>query len=158
MTRLTAILLLVAVPTMTRPVALPSVKWTAMAPSAGAAIGGVVMVQLRGVISPGGWIYSSNQKPGGPFATQVIVASGQPFRLAGRIASSAPKAKFDSTLKLPVETLEQEAVFLVPVKIDAGAGVGRRTVRIEVRYEVCDERVCLPAHAETVTATVVVIR
>ncbi len=106
-------------------------------------------IDLVARISDGWHVYSIAQ-PAPPIATRIELAPGQPYTLAGDIGGPAPSVVFDESAGMTVETYEGEAAFTLPIKVDAKAAPGRVPVRVQMRYQSCDGKICLPPKTLTV--------
>jgi thiol:disulfide interchange protein DsbD len=116
------------------------VEWKLSAP-AKATAGATVSAALEAAIAPGWHLYSLKEMDGGPIPTRVTVVEGQAFRLAGAIEAPPPATKQDETFGMEVESYEGSVEFRIPVRADAA---GRQTLKVAVRYQVCDDKLCLP--------------
>lgn len=121
------------------------VQWSVSTPAAKSAVkpGGRLAVTVTAAIAPGWHLYSLKRLEGGPVATAIALPEGQPFRLAGAIDASAPLAKYDETFEMDVESYEGSAEFVLPVEVARGAN-GGVTLQVNARFQVCDDRQCLP--------------
>lgn len=109
--------------------------------------GGAFSAKLKAAIEPGWHLYALDQPAGGPFATTIKVAEGLPFDIVGEIRSPKPQISADKNFIVdgkPLETKFFEAVaeFLIPVI--AKANGDSADLRIDVRYQLCNDTVCLP--------------
>ncbi len=105
----------------------------------------------------GGWhLYSLDQPKGGPIATTVKVSEGAPFELAGEVSTPEPITEFDPNFKLETSFFVDSAEFAVPLRaLEASSG---ENVGIDIRYQLCNDRLCLPPKTMRITldgATVV---
>lgn len=106
-------------------------------------------IDLVARISDGWHVYSITQ-PAPPIATRVELAPGQPYTLEGDIGGPAPSVAFDESAGMTVETYEGEAAFTLPIRVAAKAAPGRVPVRVQMRYQSCDGKICLPPKTLTV--------
>jgi thiol:disulfide interchange protein len=91
----------------------------------------------------GGWkMYSITQGAGGPIPTRITAAEG-PFTL-GRISGTRPTIKLDPNFGINTETYSGSAWFNVPFTVNADAPQGESSLKINVRYQVCNDTVCMP--------------
>lgn len=97
-----------------------------------------------------GWhLYALEQPEGGPIATTVKVAEGSPFRLRGDVTTPAPITEYDPNFQIDTSYFKDSARFDVPLKASADAtGSG---LAIDVRYQLCNDRLCLPPKTVRVT-------
>jgi thiol:disulfide interchange protein DsbD len=121
------------------------VHWSASGPASPVAHGQKFTARVSARIDPGWHIYSITQAPGGPVATEINLARKQAFNLAGPIIGPLPRSAYDSNFQLQTEFYEQTASFKVPLTAAANAPAGPTAVAIDVRFQVCNERQCLPA-------------
>lgn len=104
--------------------------------------GGVFEVTLVARIAEGWHLYSITQPPP-PVATTVQLAPSQPYELAGEIEGPAPVLTEDPHSGETVEFYDGEAVFAIPVKAGANAPAGKAPVRVQFRYQACNDSICL---------------
>ena len=96
----------------------------------------------------GNWhLYAVEQPEGGPFPTKIILPEESLFKIEGKINSSKPITKPDANFLVdekPLETkfFEKEAAFNLPLTATGETNVSDLTVN--VRFQVCDDRLCLP--------------
>ena len=91
----------------------------------------------------GNWYLYAVEQPGpGPFPTKISVAENLPFNLDGKIKSSEPKTKYDPNFEIDTKTYSTSAEFDLP--LTATAETNGDSLAINVRYQVCDDKVCLP--------------
>jgi thiol:disulfide interchange protein DsbD len=114
------------------------VKWSGHM----AALGGHTQAVLTAQISPGWHVYSITQPPGGPNAASISVPAGQGFYVQGPITGTQPKSAFDPNFQMNTEFYEGSATLNVPLASDAS--VNSQNVRINVRFQTCNDRLCLP--------------
>ena len=131
------------------------VHWTAAPVRIVIKDGTVANVRIDGTIQTGWHIYSITQPAGGPYATRISVPDGQPFAAAGTPKPLlAPHVAFDEAFKMNVQLHEKAASFDVPVRFTGpGSSVGD-SVRVNVRYQVCNASLCLPPQTARLAAPV----
>jgi thiol:disulfide interchange protein DsbD len=99
----------------------------------------------------GGWyIYSLTQGGGGPNPTRVSLDGG-PFKI-GSVGGPAPKVKFDENFQMNTETYSGSATFNVPFTVAADAAEGAQNLTVNVRFQACNDTVCLPPKTLKVSA------
>lgn len=96
-----------------------------------------------------GWhMYSLTQPPGGPVPLAFDVRA--PFRVAGRVTAPAPHIRFDREFGIAIEQYDDSATFVLPLSAPAST---RAPLHVMVRYQACDDRVCLaPTTVDVATA------
>lgn len=98
----------------------------------------------------GEWhLYAVEQPEGGPFPTKITVAENLPFQLDGKTVSPNPVTKFDPNFNIDTKFFAKEAEFNLPLKATAEAKGD--DLAINVKYQVCDDTLCLPPKTVKVT-------
>lgn len=126
-------------------------KWTlSLSPKEGRlAAGASVEAVLSAEIAPGWHLYAPEQPQGGPVPTTIGVAEGSPFEISGKIVSPAPIKEFDPNFKIETKFFKDRASFSVPLR--AGADSPVAAVALTVRFQLCNETLCLPPKTVKVT-------
>ncbi len=108
-----------------------------------------ITAKLKAVIEGNWHLYAVEQPAGGPFSTKITIAENKPFELYGKTASPAPITKFDSNFNLDTKYFAEKAEFDLPIKV--GEDVNGDDLAVNVKYQVCDDSVCLPPKTVTVS-------
>ncbi len=105
----------------------------------------------------GDWhLYSVlNDPDAGPFPTEFS-ANSPNFVVAGDVTETEADIEFDPNFEAELGWHSSFAQFNVPVAIKTELS-GEQTLDIEVFYQVCDDRVCLPPKSKSIIAAVEVI-
>jgi hypothetical protein len=106
--------------------------------------GDAFTLRLVAEIQPGWHVYSIDQSSGGPIATEISLAGGQPFEPAASVEGPKPLSIFDSNFDMRVAFYAGKAAFRVPVKTEADAPAGKWSLLLEARYQCCNDKLCLP--------------
>ncbi|MBM3740565.1 MAG: hypothetical protein FJW39_32860 [Acidobacteria bacterium] len=107
--------------------------------------GATIRVVLNAEIREGWHLYSLKKMPsGGPIPTRITIPEGQAFKLdeSKSITAPEPESVDDPVFGMEVEYFSGKAVFELPVKVDAGAN-GESSLKIAVRYQACNDKICL---------------
>lgn len=121
------------------------VKWSATCRPQSVKAGQNLTASLQAKIEDGWHVYSITQPPGGPTATEVSVPNGQPFKQVGNVTQPKPESAYDPNFSMNTEFYEDQVSFSVPLAVDASAKTGEMKGTIDVRFQACNERFCLPA-------------
>lgn len=100
--------------------------------------------QVKAQIEAGWQLYSLEEIPNGPRPTRISLLEEQAFAFAGEIGQPVPISKFDENFGVETQFYEQAVTFSVPLKIAATAKSGRTKLRLQVRYQTCNNTLCLP--------------
>ena len=119
--------------------------------------GGQFEVVLTATIDEGWHLYSTSQAPGGPIPTRITVPPGQPFTLAAAPAGPEPKREHDPNFGMETEFYEASAAFSLPIQAASTAPGGRQRVEVHVRFQTCNDRLCLPPRTDKLAVEVMVV-
>jgi thiol:disulfide interchange protein len=101
-----------------------------------------IKAKLKATIEGDWHLYATDQPEGGPFPTKITVPNGLPFQIEGKVASPAPIIEFDPNFGIDTKYFAKSAEFNVPLKTNAEAKGD--DLAINVRYQVCNDSLCLP--------------
>jgi thiol:disulfide interchange protein len=116
--------------------------------------GSVFTALVTATIADGWHLYSMDEMEGGPTPTWIIVPDGQPFTLKGKVREPQPTVEFDPNFNLETRYFENSVSFEMSIKAAATVPPGTDTVRIDVRYQTCNDRTCLPPKVVTLSVPV----
>jgi DsbC/DsbD-like thiol-disulfide interchange protein len=131
------------------------IQWTLTAKAMNLPLrqGSVVQAILRAKILPGWHLYATEQQPGGPTATRINLSPSQPFRLDGAIESEMPPAiTNDPNFNLETRYFEGDASFRIPIKATSRVSAAQEKLTVDVLFQTCNDRMCLPATVVHVSA------
>jgi len=98
----------------------------------------------------GDWhLYAVEQPEGGPFPTKITIAENSPFTIDGKPSSPASITKFDPNFNIDTKFFAKSAEFNLNIKSNADAKAD--DLAFNVKYQVCDDKVCLPPRTVKVT-------
>ncbi len=104
----------------------------------------------------GGWkMYSISQGAGGPIPTRISIGEGV-FKLAG-VSGPRPHVAMDPNFGINTESYTGGATFNVGFAVAANAPEGPQPLSVSVRYQVCNDTVCLPPKSVKLDAIVTVL-
>jgi len=152
---LTRHLLLVLVAGAALHAAQDPVQWSLTPEKTTVAPGGTVLARLTASLEPGWHLYSPTTPKGGPIPTSLGLADS-PSVASVRIYEPKPERRFDPNFQLDTETYEKEAVFLLAIELKKDAPAGTLDLSAQVRYQSCNDKLCLPPKRKTAAATITV--
>lgn len=106
--------------------------------------GGVVLT-VQATVQDSWYIYSMEQPENGPFPLRFRTPAGSGMSV-GRVTAPAPRVSYDQGFRMRVGKYYGKPVFSVPVTLTATASA----VSLEVRYQACNDNICLPPRTKTV--------
>lgn len=127
------------------------VSWTIESDSKGKTIKSDenVEINLKASIEPNWHLYDLTQPGKGPFPTKITVPEGANYSIEGEPKSTGAIEKFDPNFKINTRFFAESATFSVPLK--SSSEIKGDDLAINVRYQVCDDKVCLPPKTVKVT-------
>lgn len=112
-------------------------------------------VTVRAEIEGNWHLYSAlNDPDAGPYPTTFSSAAGH-LMLAGDISETEPQIVLDPNFNAELGWHSGEAFFTIPVVFDTVAR-GRKTVSLDILYQVCDDRSCLPPKTKQASGEITV--
>jgi thiol:disulfide interchange protein len=129
---------------------LDPAKWSLDLEPAAIPAGARILARLKATIEPGWHVYSLTTPAAKPTSIRLTDnAIIEKFR----VFQPKPKRAFDPNFNLDSETFEAEAIFLIEARTKKDAATGPSQITAEVRYQMCNDRLCLPPRTRTASAT-----
>lgn len=114
-----------------------------------------VSLALTGDIDPGWHLYAFPQPPGSPvIPTEVTVPDGQALSLSGDIKPPKAASQMDPTVGAQTDFYRDSVTFDLPLKVGKKPRAGKQSLELEVRYQACNDRLCLPPRTDKVQVPV----
>ena len=132
------------------------IHWNAALPAGTHSLqpGQKVSVALSADIDSGWHVYAFPQPLDSPvIATEVTVPDGQALALTGEIKPPKAQSQMDPTVGKETAIYENSVTFDLPLKV-ARKAKGKQDVEVDVRYQACSSRMCLPPRTDKVTVAV----
>lgn len=105
-----------------------------------------------------GWhVYSLTQGPGGPRALEIALRKSPVFASGGTPTGGDPLRAFDPNFNMETEYYEDSVSITIPVTVLKAAGGGPAPLAIDVSFQTCNERLCLPPATETLVKNMEVL-
>lgn len=128
----------------------PTVQWHVKAsPAKPVKPGAKFNVVISGEPDPGWHLYALEEPQGGPVATEIALTEGDPADLL-RVEEARPKFLPDPVSQQPTGFFDKSADFTLHLQSAANATPGSSVLRVLVRYQSCNDHVCLPPHTDTI--------
>jgi thiol:disulfide interchange protein DsbD len=134
---------------------LDPAKWSLEIQPATVAPGSTGMARLEAKIEPGWHLYSLTTPAGGPIPTTIRLADNAAIERF-RVFEPKPKRALDPNFNLETETYEGNPVFLIEIGTKKDAGPEPSELTAEVRYQMCNDRLCLPPVKRRAAATLTI--
>ncbi|HMC78709.1 MAG TPA: cytochrome c biogenesis protein CcdA [Vicinamibacterales bacterium] len=130
------------------------VTWSAKAVTRGLAPGRTFDVAITGVAEDEWHIYSVTQGPGGPVPTTIAIPRGGMFTRNGAIRGPVPATAFDPNFEIRTETYDGTFTLVLPLRLAPDARATSATLQVEVGFQACTNRLCLPPKTITLDVPV----
>jgi hypothetical protein len=115
-------------------------------------------VTVAGAIQPGWHVYALQEPDGGPIATQVGLAEGDPADVL-KVTSDKPKLVMDPAFGMQTGLFLNTVDFTLHLQAaKEGSSGDTKPLHVLLRYQSCDNHVCLPPHTDTVEVPVMPAR
>jgi thiol:disulfide interchange protein DsbD len=133
---------------------LNPVEWRLELEPAGVPPGSPVLARLTARIQPGWHLYSLTVPK--PIIATSIEPTPNPAVESFRIFQPKPRTTFDQNFGLNVEMYENEAVFLLDVRLAKNAPPGPTELVVQARFQTCNNKMCLPPRRLTAAASLLI--
>jgi thiol:disulfide interchange protein DsbD len=121
------------------------VQWSAALDPAGALhAGSKAAVKLHAEIKAGWHVYALSQGPGGPTPMAIKLAENPALAATGDATGDTPEKLYDKNFEMDTVLYEHSASFQLPLKVKETSPPGSQTVTLDVHFQTCNERTCLP--------------
>jgi len=112
-----------------------------------------VQARMTGQFDPGWHIYSLSTLGAIP---TTIHLEPNPAVASYRVLQPAPHRAFDPGFNSDTETFDREVTFLVELALTKDAPGGSHEIALEVRYQSCSDKICIPPVRRRAAASLIV--
>jgi thiol:disulfide interchange protein DsbD len=99
---------------------------------------------LKATIKDGWHVYALSQGPGGPTPLSIKLADNPSLAVIGDATGAKPETLYDKNFDMQTEFYEHNIVINLPMMVKSSAPVGTDDMTLDVRFQTCNERTCLP--------------
>jgi thiol:disulfide interchange protein len=131
------------------------VQWTLTFDSKSAAPGSHVLGKFTGTIQQHWHVYSMTTPPGGPNPTTASIGDN-PAVAGFKIYQPKPERKLDPSFGIDTETFSEQYVLLFDIELKKDAATGPADIAAKVRYQSCNDTICLPPKKKSASASVTI--
>ena len=132
-------------------------QWHVKTVPAAAKAGTKIAITVSGQIDPGWHLYALEEPEGGPIATVVGLTEGDSADLLS-VDESKPIVIDDPLFHLRTGFFRGTADFTLHLRVDPSAKPGLNHLHVLIRFQSCNDQVCLPPHTDTVEVPLNVTR
>jgi thiol:disulfide interchange protein DsbD len=112
-------------------------------PSHRLAPGATFTLALRAAIEPGWHIYAMEEPDGGPIATEIGLAAGDPVKLL-TVDEPEPQPVADPATRQMDGEFSGNATFTLHLRLPSRALPKTTVLHVQARFQSCNDQVCLP--------------
>jgi thiol:disulfide interchange protein DsbD len=106
--------------------------------------GDTVKLEVTVKLDPGYHTYDIEQPDLKAFATKIMLESTGRLKPSGRWSGTKPEEKNDEILGGRIRLHETSPTWSQELRVPADASAGRQAVAGKIRFQVCDDKTCLP--------------
>ncbi len=132
-------------------------QWHVKGSPISAKAGAKIAITVSGQIDPGWHLYALEEPDGGPIATVIGLTEGDPADLLA-VNESKPIVIDDPLFHLRTGFFRSMADFTLHLRVDPAAKPGPNPLHVLIRFQSCNDQVCLPPHTDTVEVPLTVTR
>jgi len=107
-------------------------------------------VVLSATLAEGWHVYALSQPAGGPTPLKITTPAGSPYELQGPVSDTGVIRHFDSNFNMETFYYLKAANFNLALKVTGTSPA--ETTPIDVRFQACSDRLCLPPYTAHLTA------
>ena len=115
--------------------------------------GEVLSVPIKVKMDPEYFIYSIHKTSQGPLPTSINL-TGQAVEIVGTVVEPEPKYKWDKGFETNSYYHTSGSVFNIPIKLKKNINPGSHSIKINVFYQVCNDRLCYPPITKTISGII----
>jgi len=136
------------------------VNWamTLAQPAASIRAGGTFEAIVTVKIDEGWHVYAAEEVPDGPRPLLIALAEKSPFRAGGSLKAPDPERDMDQSFGQVTAFYKADTTFGLPVAVPSGTAAGAHDLVVEVAFQACDGRICLPARATLLKTSITIAR
>lgn len=115
-----------------------------MTPQTAVKRGTRAVIELSAEVQEGWHVYGLTQFPGGPTPLHASVDANETALGTGLATGTPPVKKHDTAFDLDTEVYERSFAVHLPIQINEHTAEGKQSVPVSVRFQACNDHVCLP--------------
>ena len=119
--------------------------------------GAKIALTISGQIDPGWHLYAMEEPDGGPIATVVGLTEGDPADLLS-VDESKPILIDDPLFHMRTGFFRSAIDFTLHLRVDPSAKSGPNPLHVLIRFQSCNDQVCLPPRTDTLEVPLNVTR
>jgi len=136
------------------------VKWAMeVEPAAsGVKAGDTFEAVITATIDDGWHVYAAEEMPDGPQSLQIALGDASPFLPAGALKAPAAAREMDEAFGEVTASYTANTTFRLSVRVPRAISAGAHDLVLDVAFQACDGRMCLPTRRITLKRTLTITR
>jgi len=136
------------------------VAWSMTIEPASATVkaGGAITAVVTAKLEPGWHVYSVEELPDGPRPLRIVVPAKGAFVAKGALRCAEPERDMDEAFGQVTAFYKADFSCRTTVSAAPGTKAGPQTLAVEISFQACDGRMCLPARIVRLTKPVTVAK
>jgi len=134
------------------------VTWTMQLDKAATTVkaGGTFEAIVTVKIDEGWHVYAADEVPAGPRPLLIALAEKSPFRAGGSLKAPDPERDMDESFGEVTAFYKTDTTFRLPVAVPSGLAAGAHDLVVDVSFQACNGRLCLPARVARLKTSVTI--
>lgn len=125
-------------------------------PASGFKAGGTFEAAITVKIDEGWHVYAADETPGGPQPLRIALAKRSPFLAAGPLRAPAATRDMDESFGQVTASYHEKTTFRLPAAAPAALAAGPHDLEVDVAFQACNGRLCLPARRTVLKTTLII--
>jgi DsbC/DsbD-like thiol-disulfide interchange protein len=136
------------------------ITWSlALEPASGhVAAGGTLTAVVTVKIDEGWHVYAPDDANDGPRPVQITVVKNPVFAAGGKMDAPEPEREMDPAFGQITSSYTDRAIFRLPIAAAKDANEGAHPLELDITFQACDGRICLPSRVTRLKTPVIIGR
>jgi len=113
---------------------------------------------ITATIDDGWHVYAAEEMPDGPQSLQIALGDASLFLPAGALKAPAAAREMDEAFGEVTASYTANTTFRLPVRVPRSMAAGAHDLQVDVAFQACDGRMCLPTRRTTLKKTLTITR
>jgi DsbC/DsbD-like thiol-disulfide interchange protein len=134
------------------------VTWSiALEPASGrVAAGGTLTAVVTVKIDEDWHVYAPDDANDGPRPVQITVVKNPVFAASGKMDAPEPEREMDQAFGQITSSYTDRAIFRLPIAAAKDANEGAHPLELDITFQACDGRLCLPSRVTRLKSSVII--
>ena len=116
--------------------------------------GSSLTIDIAGKVLEGWHVYGLAQEPDGPTPLRITLDENVTAEVRGAVSGAEPIKRKDPSFNLETQIYEKDLALHLPIRIKPSADAGKQSIPVSVRFQACNDRICLPPRTVHLSAPI----